>query len=301
MYECSYCDETFENGKVKANHVRWEHEYEEDGYTDEGLESMKEKKDENLTERYGEKIREERSCKKCEEDFEVEYRKEDSTEGRRKFCSQSCAASFNNRRREHDENTKRRISESLQEMYSSERGEEVKKKIVESRGDLSKEAYSEDPNYCEICESKIDYERKSSRTCSRECCNKLISKLHKKNPEVGGYSHNTISSSNGSWYYNENTDQEVWLDSSWEVEVAELLDELEIEWVRPEPISWINSENEKKLYYPDFYLTNYDLYLDPKNQYCMDIHEEKMSKVESKVTIKYGSLEKVKGLLMSCK
>lgn len=55
------------------------------------------------------------------------------------------------------------------------------------------------------------------------------------------------------------------LDSSWEEALAKRLDELNISWIRPDPIKWIDENGLQRNYFPDFYLTEYDLYLDPKN------------------------------------
>lgn len=55
------------------------------------------------------------------------------------------------------------------------------------------------------------------------------------------------------------------LDSSWELALAIRLDELNIKWTRPEPIKWLDENNVEHNYFPDFYLKDYDLYLDPKN------------------------------------
>lgn len=104
-------------------------------------------------------------------------------------------------------------------------------------------------------------------------------------------------SKNSEYYFNQNTNENVFLESSWEVEVAEKLDELSIEWIRPEPISWFDKQNKRHYYFPDFYLPNFNLYLDPKNPYCMDKDKEKMRKIEGKVDIEYGSLSKILNLL----
>jgi len=55
------------------------------------------------------------------------------------------------------------------------------------------------------------------------------------------------------------------LDSSWEEALAKRLDELNISWIRPDPIKWVDENGTERNYFPDFYLTDYDLYLDPKN------------------------------------
>lgn len=61
--------------------------------------------------------------------------------------------------------------------------------------------------------------------------------------------------------------KEIWFDSKWEVVVAKSLDENNIEWIRPK-IGFVWTDDGKK-YYPDFYLPEYDVYLDPKNPYLM--------------------------------
>jgi hypothetical protein len=42
-----------------------------------------------------------------------------------------------------------------------------------------------------------------------------------------------------------------------------------LEWIRPQFIWYIDTEGNKRRYYPDFYLPKYDLYLDPKNDYLI--------------------------------
>lgn len=57
----------------------------------------------------------------------------------------------------------------------------------------------------------------------------------------------------------------VLLDSTWEVELAIRLDFLNIYWIRPDPIKWKDDFGKIHNYFPDFYLPDLDLYLDPKN------------------------------------
>jgi hypothetical protein len=66
------------------------------------------------------------------------------------------------------------------------------------------------------------------------------------------------------------------LDSSWELELAKRLDELKIKWIRPEPIPWIDGEGIVHNYFPDFYLEDYDLYLDPKNPQAVKVQKKKL-------------------------
>ena len=66
------------------------------------------------------------------------------------------------------------------------------------------------------------------------------------------------------------------MDSSWEVELAKRLDDLNIKWIRPDPIVWTDLNNLTHNYFPDFYLTDYDIYLDPKNPFAYQQQIEKI-------------------------
>lgn len=66
------------------------------------------------------------------------------------------------------------------------------------------------------------------------------------------------------------------LDSSWELELAKRLDELEIKWIRPDPIPWVDDEGVTHNYFPDFYLEDYDLFLDPKNPQAIKVQKKKI-------------------------
>jgi hypothetical protein len=68
----------------------------------------------------------------------------------------------------------------------------------------------------------------------------------------------------------------IMLDSSWELELAKRLDKLEIKWIRPEPILWIDEEGINHNYFGDFYLIEYNLYLDPKNPQAIKVQRKKL-------------------------
>ena len=68
----------------------------------------------------------------------------------------------------------------------------------------------------------------------------------------------------------------VMLDSSWELALAKRLDELKIKWVRPKPLKWVDKNGDEHNYFPDFYLEEYDLYLDPKNPAAYQNQKEKV-------------------------
>ena len=68
----------------------------------------------------------------------------------------------------------------------------------------------------------------------------------------------------------------VLLDSSWELALAIRLDDLNISWTRPDPVEYIDDEGLTRNYFPDFYLPDYDLYLDPKNKYAYETQKKKI-------------------------
>ena len=66
------------------------------------------------------------------------------------------------------------------------------------------------------------------------------------------------------------------LDSSWELELAKRLDFLNINWIRPKNLKWKDQNGIEHNYFPDFYLIDYDLYLDPKNPAAFINQKEKI-------------------------
>ena len=88
----------------------------------------------------------------------------------------------------------------------------------------------------------------------------------------------------------------VHLDSSWEEALAIRLDELGINWSRPRPIQWVDECDVKHNYFPDFYLPDFDLYLDPKGPYAFksQINKIKCLTEQIKNLIIITSLEECK-------
>ena len=90
------------------------------------------------------------------------------------------------------------------------------------------------------------------------------------------------------------------LDSSFELHVAKSLDENNIKWIRPTYFIWIDKDGKDHRYYPDFYLPEYDVYLDPKNDWLITninskfgiTDTEKIHMVEKQNNIKIFILNK---------
>jgi hypothetical protein len=76
----------------------------------------------------------------------------------------------------------------------------------------------------------------------------------------------------------------VMLDSTWELELAQRLDEQNIRWERPKPIRWSDSEGILHNYFPDFFLPDYNLYLDPKNPHAYNVQKKKIDQLKKQLT-----------------
>jgi len=91
----------------------------------------------------------------------------------------------------------------------------------------------------------------------------------------------------------------VWMDSKWEVELASWMDNRDIKWERSRKLHqfmWTDKDGNKRRYYPDFYLPYYNVYLDPKNKYLIEVDKYKINSVikENRIRLFWGLLENVK-------
>lgn len=116
---------------------------------------------------------------------------------------------------------------------------------------------------------------------------KLESKLKGRPSKLKGYKHTeeakskiskaALSSNHRRLRKNPIEYNGVILDSRWEFELAKRLDYLKIRWIRPEPLKWKDDNDILHNYFPDFYLPEFDLYLDPKNQHAYNIQIDKIN------------------------
>lgn len=72
---------------------------------------------------------------------------------------------------------------------------------------------------------------------------------------------------------------------------------MNIVWFRPAPIKWVDSKEKSHFYYPDFYLPNKNIYLDPKNTFCMKQDEEKLKVVSNKLHLYFGHVNYIKDVI----
>lgn len=108
---------------------------------------------------------------------------------------------------------------------------------------------------------------------------KKLSRAAKRNGLGGHTSKKAI-------HYMQKDGTSVYLQSDYEVKVAQDLDSNDINWTRPEPLLWVDEQYESHRYYPDFYLTDFNVYLDPKNDYLIKRDKKKIESVEKQNDVK---------------
>lgn len=214
-------------------------------------------------------------CENCDKEH-------DGTFATGRFCNQSCSSSFSTK---NDTNKTKRLNciECGKEMVVGKRsGFDVK--CIECR---------KINLICKTCGNEffVLYKSRIRSFCSTECVkNNKEYKIDRRNDakkrKFGGH-----TSKNRIYYKMKNGDV-VYLQSSYEIKVAEELDLNDIRWERPLPYFYNDKESEQRRYYPDFYLNDFDVYLDPKNDYLIEIHKDKIRRVEEQNKISIIILDK---------
>jgi hypothetical protein len=269
--ECSICGENFSNVKLKANHIRWKHKN-NDLYKEKISNIIYKKYDESL----GKLKRFDVNCEFCKKLVIVEEREKTFPNKKKYFCNKVCsskyASSFVNK-----------TTHSVAMKKSNSIGKLSNRKILNPR------VYN---FICEICNKPFQRITKkiisTVKTCSIDCYKQLVKINSRLNPNCGGET--------GYRHYKY---KNIWMDSSWEVDIAKWMDENNIKWERDRKkhmFWWTDDTGEERRYYPDFYLPELNLYLDPKNKYKMEKDQIKIERVieKNKITLIWGLLDNVK-------
>ena len=236
-------------------------------------------------------------CEVCSKSHNGRY-------GSGRFCSASCARSYSSKKASNKTkivkcfNCKKPLTVGLKS---------VNKLFCDECKKTMKYSDSIEEKICPICNNFFYIPKEYPKTyCSRECHNKRedykeIQRQHAFKNKFGGHT------SKNSIHYKTQDGNIVYLQSSYEVTVANILDDNNIQWNRPKPFIWIDAMNIKHRYYPDFYLQEYDIYLDPKNDFLITEHKEKIDLVINQNNINLVILSKkdlnwnnIRKLLSSC-
>ena len=89
----------------------------------------------------------------------------------------------------------------------------------------------------------------------------------------------------------------VMMDSTWETVMAMRLDELNVKWERDEnmKLEYRSKTGRKRNYIPDFYLPDYDVYIEVKG-YWTDAAKHKMKDVQKRNPVKILILESLEAI-----
>ena len=188
-----------------------------------------------------------------------------------KFCCKSCSATYNNKQRSpRTADSRKKTSNTIKlRGYKHPAGIKLNK------------GYSK-VSFCKVCCCVIRH--KIVKTCSKSCLSLLMSERMKTKNRTGkNYTKRC--------FYVSPSAGKVYLESSWEIQLAESLDDNNIKWIRPQYINYTLND-KRRSYYPDFYLIDYDVYLDPKNNYQRKKDSPKISAVLKEHDIQLKLLNK---------
>jgi hypothetical protein len=260
------------------------------------------------------------NCHNCKDQFEKEQKevRRQLKKGRKYFfCSLTCSTIFN--RTKHVDiklhclwckkefvttthtKSKKCCNKSCSARYSQSFLDKEKMSSIMKRVMLNKPRLLKKRNLitkefiCKMCNNvftktscKSYFTYNNPKTCSKPCQYKLTSVNSTNNPNCGGETN-----------YKKFIYKNVWMDSSWELEIAKYMDERSVSWERNKKkhMFWWTDLNKKvRRYYPDFYLPKYNLYIDTKNDYLMKCDEYKIKQVikTNNINLFCGNLNKIK-------
>lgn len=179
------------------------------------------------------------------------------------FCSRSCA----NSRGPRTEEFKKKVSSKL---LGNKLSEESIIKRIESRGQNIR--FNKIVK-CVVCSKQMLNNKNNRKTCSKECYIHLITINSQKHPKCGG------QKQTHKYKFKNILHEEYTLESSYELRLAEILNNLSIVWNRPNFLLYVDKNGNNRRYYPDFYLPELKLYLDPKNEYLIKTDIDKIFRV----------------------
>lgn len=177
---------------------------------------------------------------------------EAETCSKKKFCSQSCAAKYNNKGRKLSNSTKEKI------------GKAIKKKIINGELIMPKRQEKWAEKVCPVCNKKYKIKKWREKEGRGKFCSDICAR---KRPGQGGYREGSVRNYKSGWYISP-TAGKVWLDSSYEFIMAEYLDKKKYKWRKNyQGFPYINTKNEQHNYIPDFYVNDIDLWVETKGYF----------------------------------
>lgn len=274
--ECNHCYECnldFSRKSLYLNHIRWKHvkKYSICQYCNKEIKCGL-KKHELACELNPDNVR---YCLQCNKVLK---------RNQYKFCNCVCSGLYNNKYLNIDRRPKYRICEcKLCHQYTVTNDRVLDEYVLCNNCRLKinfenyqsiheqekKRIYLIDQK-CIICNT-VFHHSSFRKTCGNECFSKLFSNLNTLNINCGGETN-----------YKKFRYKDILMDSSWEVIVAKYMDQHNIKWQRTKKICflWQDEINQKRRrYHPDFYLPDYNIYIDTKNAYLIEKDKYKINQV----------------------
>jgi len=210
-------------------------------------------------------------CKNCNEKDAIKYSKYSSGE----FCSRKCACGFSTKAK------RKEINEKVSKTLSGQKKTAIHKKRI-SESLLVSDKYKAfvqtrkgtNAFFTDSWRENISISMKKyykSKIWTDEERDRLSRQAKEQN--FGGHT------SKKAVYYKMKNGSVVYLHSSYEEKVAMSLDENNVNWIRPEPLRYIGKDDKEHRYYADFYLKDYNIYLDTKNDYLIQKDKDKIKRV----------------------
>lgn len=201
-----------------------------------------------------------KTCENCGNEHEGTY-------GSGRFCSTKCSRGFSTKAKRVE------INEKVKNTFSLSR--KIKTYKIS----------------CIICSKKFEYNRKNTKTCSRECLKQHKANVIRKNKTFMEGGQRQGAGRGKSCWYNSPIAGKVHLDSTWELKYAIYLDDNKINWKRNTARFYYSYENKKHYYVPDFYLIEEDIFIEVKG-YAIKKDFYKWSSVQNlKVLYKQDLIE----------
>lgn len=131
---------------------------------------------------------------------------------------------------------------------------------------------------CHHCHNNFWRIFDGQKCCSKSCVDSIRSQNKCRKTQIS--------------YFSKFDHKIIYLQSIWEVKIAELLDSLNIIWNRPSTrIKWFDTTLQKpRTYLPDFYLSNFNLYIDVKNPFKIEQDKDKLSQLALLIPLYVGTL-----------
>lgn len=220
-------------------------------------------------------------CKECKKIFKPSWSKNGGT----KFCSRGCYL-----KNKQEQNSVILKCDSCNKEFKRFKSNLIGQKLNYCTNECRPRTQGLQQVNCKFCDKELLKYKSTISKSGNVFCNSSCSISYTiKNKGI------FFLRSKRSLYFNKWENKEVYLESSWEKRCAEVLDELNIKWVRPSYLEWIKKDKTKHKYFPDFYLPDYNLYIDPKNSLRLKQDKEKINVLlnVNKINLLVGDIDKI--------